>query len=29
MHDYEGVFSCEGGGEVVDMICMFASLSCD
>lgn len=29
MHDYESVFSCEGGGEVVDMVCVLASLSCD
>lgn len=26
MHSYEGVFSCKGRGEVVDVICVFASL---
>lgn len=26
MYGYEGVFPCERGGEVVDVICMFASL---
>lgn len=26
MYGYKGVFSCEGGGEIVDMICVFAPL---
>lgn len=29
MHGYKGVFSCERGCEVIDMICVFASLGCN
>lgn len=29
MYGYEGVFSCEGGNEVVDVICVFTSLGCN
>ena len=29
MEGYKGVFSREGGRNVIDMVCIFAALCCD
>lgn len=29
MYGHEGIFSGEGGGKVVNVVCLFSSLGCD